>query len=145
MEDAIKWLTIIYILHFIIYRSFNYLMSHNICSWESIIKSESIITGISELFFLASRGGAAVHTSVVQLADRVGKKLDIQEASQVEVKYALMGPEEVSHQKQLDGYITVDQPVRSWSVYNQWMLRFVFLSVKFVVSAHVCMCHAVGT
>jgi len=49
----------------------------------------------------------------VQLADRVGKKLDVQEASQVEVKYALMGAEEVSHQKQLDGYITVDQPVRS--------------------------------
>jgi NADH dehydrogenase (ubiquinone) Fe-S protein 4 len=55
-------------------------------------------------------GGAAVHTSVVQLADRVDKKLDIQEVSQVEVKYALM-PEEVSHQKQLDGYITVDQPM----------------------------------
>lgn len=79
----------------------------------SLNKPESIITDISELFFLASRGGAAVHTSVVQLADRVDKKLDVQEASQVDVKYALLRPDEVSHQKQLDGYITVDQPVRS--------------------------------
>lgn len=85
----------------------------------SVNKPESIITGISKLFFIASRGGAAVHTSVVQLADKVDKKLDIQEASQVEVKYALMRPEEVSHQKQLDGYITVDQPVRSCTLYNQ--------------------------
>lgn len=85
----------------------------------SLNNPESLITGISELFFLASRGGAAVHTSVVQLADRVDKKPDIQEASQVEVKYVLMRPEEVSHQKQLDGYITVDQPVRSGTLYNQ--------------------------
>lgn len=56
---------------------------------------------------------------MVRLADRVDKKLDIQEASQVEVKYALMRPEEVSHQKQLDGYITVDQPVRSGTAYSQ--------------------------
>jgi len=85
----------------------------------SLNKPESLITGISELFFLASRSGAAVHTSVVQLADRVDKKPDIQEASQVEVKYVLMRPEEVSHQKQLDGYITVEQPVRSGTLYNQ--------------------------
>jgi hypothetical protein len=58
-----------------------------------------------------------VHTSVVQLTDRVDKTLDKQEASQVEVKYALMRPEEVSHQKQLDGYITVDQPVRNQTLY----------------------------
>jgi hypothetical protein len=83
----------------------------------SLNKPESIITGMSELIFLASRGGAAVHTSVVQLADRVEKTRDIQEASQVDVKHALMGPDEVSHQKQLDGYITVDQPVRSSTLY----------------------------
>lgn len=85
----------------------------------SLNKPDSIITSISELYFLASRGGAAVHTSVVQFADRVDKKPDIQEASKVEIKYALMRPEEVSHQKQLDGYITVDQPVRSQTSYNQ--------------------------
>jgi hypothetical protein len=47
----------------------------------------------------------------VQLADTIDKGLGIQEAPQVEEKHALMEPEEVSHQKQLDGYITVDQPV----------------------------------
>jgi hypothetical protein len=66
---------------------------------------------------LASRGGAAVHTSAVQLADNIDKALDIQEAPQVEAKLALLRPEEVSHQKQLDGYITVDQPVRNSTLY----------------------------
>jgi hypothetical protein len=66
---------------------------------------------------LASRGGGAVYTSAVQLADRTDKAVDIQEAPQVEAKYALRRPEEVSHQKQLDGYITVDQPVRKSTLY----------------------------
>jgi hypothetical protein len=56
-----------------------------------------------------------VHTSAVQLTDNIDKALDIKEAPKVETKYALMRPEEVSHQKQLDGYITVDQPVRNSS------------------------------
>lgn len=119
MKGAIKWLTIIYILQFVIFRSIICCHITSAAEKVSLNKPESIITGISELFFLASRGGAAVHTSVVQLADRVDKKLDIQEASQMEVKYALMRPEEVSHQKQLDGYITVDQRVRSQTSYNQ--------------------------
>ncbi|PNF22598.1 hypothetical protein B7P43_G11510, partial [Cryptotermes secundus] len=54
--------------------------------------------------------GAAVHTSAVQLTDNIDKALEVKEAPQVETKYILMRPEEVSHQKQLDGYITVDQP-----------------------------------
>jgi hypothetical protein len=70
-------------------------------------------SGISELVVLLSRNGAAVHTCAVQRADKVGKALDVKEATQVETKYALMRPEEVSHQKQLEGYITVDQPVGS--------------------------------
>jgi hypothetical protein len=76
------------------------------------LKKLGIKTDVSELILLASRTGAAVHTSAVQLADNIDKALDIKEAPQVETKYALLRPEEVSHQKQLDGYITVDQPVR---------------------------------
>jgi hypothetical protein len=68
-------------------------------------------TDVCELVVLPSRNGAAVHTSAVQHSENVDKALDIKEASQVETKYALMRPEEVSHQKQLEGYITVDQPV----------------------------------
>lgn len=52
-----------------------------------------------------------MHTSAVQLTDNIDKALEVKEAPQVETKYILMRPEEVSHQKQLDGYITVDQPM----------------------------------
>jgi hypothetical protein len=53
----------------------------------------------------------------VQFADNVEKALDVTEAPQVETKTALMKPEEVSYQKLLDGYITMDQPVRNSSSY----------------------------
>jgi hypothetical protein len=64
---------------------------------------------------MCSRNGAAVHTSAVQHSENVDKAMEIKEAPQVETKYALMRPEEVSHRKQLEGYITVDQPVRNKS------------------------------
>jgi hypothetical protein len=88
-------------------------MPYNLGSREVSLKKLGFKTDISQLVVLASRTGAAVHTCTVQLTDNIDKALDIKEAPQVETKYALMRPEEVSHQKQLDGYITVDQPVRN--------------------------------
>jgi hypothetical protein len=47
----------------------------------------------------------------VRRSDNVDEALKIKEAPQVNTKYAIMKPEEQAHQKQLEGYIKVDQSV----------------------------------
>ena len=63
-------------------------------------------------YLILFRCSSAVHTSALRYADDVDKALKVKEAPIVDPKYALMKADELSHQKQLEGYITVDEPVR---------------------------------
>ncbi|PSN45824.1 NADH dehydrogenase [ubiquinone] iron-sulfur protein 4 [Blattella germanica] len=57
------------------------------------------------------RCSSAVHTSALRWAEDVDKALKLKEAPMVDPKQALLRPDELSHQKQLEGYITIDEPM----------------------------------
>ncbi|KAF4524979.1 hypothetical protein B566_EDAN011907 [Ephemera danica] len=60
---------------------------------------------------LNSANGASFSLCATRFTDNVDDALKVKEAPQVDSKLALLKPEEASHRKQLEGYITVDQPM----------------------------------
>ncbi|XP_067014749.1 NADH dehydrogenase [ubiquinone] iron-sulfur protein 4, mitochondrial [Anabrus simplex] len=54
---------------------------------------------------------SGISTCPVRFGDNIDEALKIKEAPQVDSKYAIMKPDEISHQKLLQGYITVDKPM----------------------------------
>jgi hypothetical protein len=58
---------------------------------------------------------ASIAISAAKYTDNIEDALKVKEAPQVDSKFALLKPDEATHQKQLEGYITVDQPVSKFN------------------------------